>query len=78
MWSCCCAWAGRRKRWQRRSASTDAEAVFWRAVCLESLGRRRDEARRGYEEYLRHGDIERRGEATRKLGKLGKLGMPAP
>jgi hypothetical protein len=56
---------------------TDVEAIFWRAVCLDSLGRR-DEARRGYDEYLRHGDIERRGEATRKLGKLGSPGKPAP
>ena len=45
------------------------EASFWRAVCLDSLGRR-NEARRGYDEYLQHGDVERRGEATRKRGKL--------
>ena len=47
----------------------DVEAIFWRAVCLDNLGRR-DEARRGYDEYLRHGDIERRGEATHKREKL--------
>ena len=49
---------------------TGTEAIFWRAASLEKLGRR-DEAARAFDDYLQHGDVERRGEAARRRRGLG-------
>ena len=64
-----CAIANLARNWSQQSITADTSPIFWRAVCLDNLGRR-DEARRAYEEYLQHGGVERRGEATRKRRKL--------
>lgn len=44
-------------------------AAFWRAVCLETLGRR-EEAREAYERYLRRASPALAAEAKRRMGAI--------